>query len=258
MKKAKIIAHRGANRYAPQNTMPAFERAVEIGVDGTETDVRATKDGQLVLCHDYTIDGTSDGSGKISDYTYEELLRYDFGSKFSRAFSGTRIPTVEEYLACMKKDDGLSVINIEIKSCKTEKSDVVRQTIDAAKRHGVFDRLLISSFDYKILIEAKKIDPACKTGYLYPTYQQLASKWLVQPIRLAKKIHCDALHPHRNYAGGRQVRRAHKAGLLVNAWTVNEPKHVEKMLKNGVDGIITDCPDDVKAVAQRYYKKNRS
>ena len=83
MSKCKVISHRGANREAPQNTLPAFEKSIEIGVDGFETDIHLTKDGIPVVCHNYTIDETSSGQGDINELTYEELLNYDFGAYFT-------------------------------------------------------------------------------------------------------------------------------------------------------------------------------
>ena len=147
MNKPKIIAHRGANRYAPQNTIPAFEKAIELGADGTETDVHSTKDGYIVICHNDTVDEMSNGTGAIGSYMFEDIRKLDFGSKFSKDFAGVTLPTVEEYLECMQKSDKLSVMNIEIKPCKTDRADIVRKTIDAAKAYGLFDKLRISSFD---------------------------------------------------------------------------------------------------------------
>jgi glycerophosphoryl diester phosphodiesterase len=89
----KIISHRGANKYAPQNTIPAFQKALEFNVEGFENDVHVTKDGVVVVCHNYTIDETSNGKGKIADYTFEELRKFDFGSYFSEEFAGTKIPS---------------------------------------------------------------------------------------------------------------------------------------------------------------------
>lgn len=257
LKKPKIIAHRGANRHAPQNTIPAFEKALEIGVDGTETDVHSTKDGYIVICHNDTVDEMSNGTGAIGNYMFEDIRKLDFGSKFSEEFAGTTLPTVEEYLDCMAKDDSLSIINIEIKPCKTDRADIVRKTIDAVKERGLFDKLLISSFDYKMLIEVKKYNKNCKTAYLYPTYGQIVSKWLIQPLHLAKKIGCDALHPHKAFANKLLVKRAHNAGMKVNAWTVDEEKDIIKMVQNGVDGIITDCPDYVEQVVDKYLAENQ-
>ena len=112
----KILAHRGANKHAPQNTIPAFLKAIELGADGVENDVHLTKDGELVICHNYTIDETSDGKGNISDYTLEELKKFDFGSYFSPDFAGTKIPTLHEFLEIA---DPFSIINVEIKSPKS-------------------------------------------------------------------------------------------------------------------------------------------
>ena len=232
MNKPKIIAHRGANRYAPQNTIPAFEKAVELGADGTETDVHITKDGHIVICHNDTVDEMSNGTGAIGDYMFDDIRKLDFGSKFSKDFAGVTLPTVEEYLECMK-------------------------TIEAVKDYGLFDELLISSFDYKMLVEAKKYDPKCKTAYLYPIYGQVVRRWFFQPLHLAQKIGCDALHPHKAFATKALVRRAHAAGIKVNAWTVDDERDVIQMLENGVDGIITDRPDYVEGIVDRYLAEHK-
>ena len=156
MKHCNVISHRGANCFAPQNTLPAFEKSVELKVDGFETDVHLTKDGVPVLCHNYTINATSDSKGSITDYTYEELLGFDFGSYFSPAYSGTKIPTVDEFLTLAEKAD-LKVLNIELKSPKeAREAEIVELTIDMVKEHGLFDRLLISSFNPELLVRAKE------------------------------------------------------------------------------------------------------
>lgn len=104
----------------------------------------------------------SNGTGAIGDYMFDDIRKLDFGSKFSKDFAGVTLPTVEEYLECMKKSDKLSVMNIEIKPNKSEREDIVRKTIEAVKDYGLFDELLISSFDYKMLVEAKKYDPSAR------------------------------------------------------------------------------------------------
>ena len=147
----KILAHRGANKHAPQNTIPAFLKAIELGAEGVENDVHLTKDGALVICHNYTIDETSDGKGNISDYTLEELKRFDFGAYFSPDFKGTQIPTLHEFLDIA---DPFEIINVEIKSPKSGEKEIVRKTIECVKEHHLFDRLIISSFDPRLLVEA--------------------------------------------------------------------------------------------------------
>ena len=254
MKKINIIAHRGANKYAPQNTLPAFEKAVDLNSDGTETDVHLTKDGYVVICHNPTVDEMSNGTGKIVDYNFEDIRKLDFGKKFSSEFEGTPLPTLEEYLECMEKAECIKIINVEIKPNKNEREELVSKTIDAAKRHGVFDKLLISSFDYKMLKEAKRVDPSCKTAYLYPTYASMLMIWGFFSFTLAKSIKCDALHPHKGFISKRTIDKAHKKGMTVNAWTVNEEQDILALIEKGVDGLITDRPDYVREVIEKHYK----
>ena len=143
--KTNVISHRGANFFAPQNTIPAFEKSLEIGVDGFETDVHLTKDGVPVLCHNYTINATSNKKGNITDYTYAELQRFDFGNYFSPIYKGTKIPTVDEFLSLVEKSD-ISILNIELKSPKENTSaELVAKTIDLVKEHGLMEKLIISS-----------------------------------------------------------------------------------------------------------------
>ena len=105
----KIIAHRGANRYAPQNTMPAFNKAIELGIDGFENDVHLTKDGYIVVCHNYTVDETSNGTGTITEMTLDELRALDFGVYFCSDFKGTKIPLLSEFFEICK---GIEKINV--------------------------------------------------------------------------------------------------------------------------------------------------
>lgn len=237
-----VISHRGANKYAPQNTLPAFKKAVEIGCDGFETDVHITKDGKIVLCHNYTIDETSNGKGLIAEKTLSELKSYDFGSYFNKRFEGTEIPTIDEFLSFVETTD-ISVLNIEIKSPKENETSIVRETIKAVKEHGLFDKLLISSFDPKLLVEAKQIDKNCKTGYLYAPNHLITYRIMWQPFKFAKSIGCDAIHPHCMYVGPRYAEAAREAGLMLNPWTVDVELYINKMLDCKVDGIITNYPD---------------
>ena len=252
MSKPLVISHRGANVYAPQNTLPAFEMSLEIGVDGFETDVHVTKDGIPVICHNYTVDETSDGKGEISSMTLEQLRELDFGGYFSPRYKGTKIPTVDEFLSLVEKTD-LELMNIELKSPKQAESNIVSLTINAVKEHGLFDKLLISSFDPKLLVEAKKIDSKCRTGFLYSPDKPLALKMFRQPVEFAKSIRADALHPYEYYVLKEDyVKQAHDAGILVNPWTVDSDKNIERMIFFGVDGIITNRPDVVNGLIYKH------
>lgn len=253
MKKINVISHRGANIYAPQNTLPAFEKSIAIGVDGFETDIHITKDDKLVLCHNYTIDETSNGKGSIAEMTLEGLEHYDFGSYFSPKFKGTKIPTIDEFLSLVERTD-ISVLNIELKSPGETETAIVKETISRVKAHGLFDRLIISSFDPKLLIEAKEIDETCKTGFLYSPTKSITykNKLISRPVEFAKSINADALHPLYIFVDERYVENAHNAGLMVNPWTVDSVRSIEKMIKSGVDGIITNFPDVVNGILEKY------
>ena len=236
----KILAHRGANKAAPQNTIPAFLKAIEMGAHGVENDVHLTADGHLVIVHDYAIDNMSNGTGLVSDYTLEELKKFDFGSYFSPEFAGTQIPTLHEFLDIADK---FEVINIEIKSPKQKGTDIVKKTIDAVKEHGLFDRLVISSFDDTLLVEAKEIDKTVKTGLLYSPDSPIIEKVFDDPFAYAKKIGADALHPLCFYVDEEYIETAHKNGLIVNPWCVNLPEGMKAMSEWECDGIISDVPD---------------
>lgn len=249
MYSVNIIAHRGANKRAPQNTLPAFRKAIEMGTHGFETDVHLTKDGVPVICHNYTIDATSNGTGKIEEMTLSQLKTYDFGSYFSNEFKGTTLPTLEEFLE-LAQGKGLKILNIELKPEKdTQRREaLVRKTLELVEKYGLSDILLISSFSKEILRYIKKVDPKCKTAFLYPAGYWRAFLVAFPPFRAMNAMDCSASHPHKLCIKGNYVKNAHKAGLQVNVWTVDEADEIRNMIKAGVDGIITDCPDRVHQI----------
>ncbi len=243
IKDCNVIAHRGANLVAPQNTLEAFRKAIEIGCDGFETDIHLTKDGIPVVCHNFTIDETSDGQGAIKDMTLEELRQYDFGKYKSPEFEGVKIPTLDEFLEVSKElGDKMKVLNIELKSEHWGQAgtELAQKTIDAVKNHGLFDKLLISSFDPSLLVVCKKVDKNCKTGILYSPNHMISIKIAPRPVSFAKEIGADALHPFHMLVTRLYVERAHRAGIQVNPWTVNKDTTIKHLADLGVDGIITD------------------
>ncbi|MBQ7687758.1 MAG: glycerophosphodiester phosphodiesterase [Clostridia bacterium] len=250
----KIIAHRGANKKAPQNTLPAFRTAIAEGTDGFETDVHLTKDGRLVICHNYTVDATSDGRGDITSYTLEELRLFDFGSYFGADFRGTRLPTLEEFLQ-VAADGDVEVINIELKSPREKNSPIAKKTLALCKEFGLLDRVLISSFDPRILKTVKQLDPRCRTGLLYPINRlRVCRPVFFEPFSIAKSVDADYIHPMYAFVNRAVVKAAHAMGLGVNVWTVDDARTVRFMLACGVDGLITDCPLEVRGYAQEYAK----
>ena len=273
MKKINIISHRGANKYAPQNTIPAFKKSVEIGIDGFETEGKsvgksskkasaktalpkecATLQKKLTKAFGTKVEMKySDGKGKIAEKTLKELESYDFGGYFSPKYKNTKIPTVDEFLSFVEGTD-ISVLNIELKSPEENETAIVRETIRLVKEHGLFEKLIISSFDPKLLVEAKEIDQSTKTGLLYSPNQRSTYKnrLISRPIDYAKSIGVDAIHPIHMFVDERLVSNAHEAGILVNPWTVDSVKQIERMIKCGVDGIITNFPDVVGGLLDKY------
>lgn len=249
MASCNIISHRGANKIAPQNTLPAFRKSIDFKADGFETDVHLTFDGVPVICHNYTIDETSNGNGMIANQTLEYLKTLDFGSYFHRAYKGTKMPTLEEFLSLCETAD-LKVLNIEIKPPKNNDYTVVKKTIKMVKSHGLFDKLLISSFDPIALTASKDVDSNCQTGFLYSPNSPGFLRILGKEVDFAKCIGANALHPFLWLVDRRLVDNAHKNGMTVNPWTVNKEKDIKRLVKLGVDGVITDVPNFARKVIE--------
>lgn len=245
-----VISHRGANKVTPQNTIEAFKKAIQFRADGFETDVHLTSDGVPVICHNYTIDKISDGKGAIASNTLDYLKRFDFGSYFHHSYKGVEIPTLEEFLTLSKKAN-LKVLNIEIKSPRNKDYIIVDKILDAVKAHGLFDKLLISSFDPDLLVYIKDKDENCKTGFLYSPDKPITYKRVLgNEIGFAKSIDADALHPHQMFVTQKLIDEAHENGIMVNPWTVNKEKDIIKLVKMGVDGVITDVPNIAKRLIE--------
>lgn len=253
MGKCKVISHRGSNKIAPQNTLAAFKRSVGYHVDGFETDVHLTKDGVPVIHHNYEIDKTSDGKGLISNLTFAELRDLDFGSYFHHSYKNTKIPTLDEFLDIAERAD-LKILNIELKSPENKDYSVADIVLQKVKEHNLFDKLIISSFDEDLLMYTKDIDENCPTGFLYsPNRFKFAKHWN-DMANFAKSIGADALHPQYMFVTEKYVEQAHEVGLYVNPWTVNSAREMNRLLKCGVDGLITDLPKLALETVDKFSK----
>ncbi len=233
----KIISHRGAFKYAPQNTIPAFLKAFEIGANGIEFDVQMTKDNELVICHDYTIDETSNAKGKIKDFTLEELKKFDFGIKYSPEFKNTRIPTLEEVLKIANK---FEIINIEIKSQAEKNEEVVKRVIECVKENNFTNDAVYSSFDFEVLKIMQKLDNTLKLGALFTTADFSRENKAIRKIEKVKANSLQAIHPNARFLRRQYVEECHKNGIMVNCWGANSTKKITQMFDIGCDLIITD------------------
>lgn len=233
--KTLIWGHRGAAEQAPENSMESFRLAMEMGADGIELDVHLTRDQQIVVAHDETIDRCSNGSGRILDMTLEELSRYDF-SCGKAGFSGVRIPSLAEVLELIKGSD--LTVNIEIKSGVIAYEGLEEMTMELVDQMGLADRIIYSSFNHFSLTTITAVNPGAVTGILY-------SEALIDPHLYAEHVGASAIHPHYPTVlrpGIIEACREHE--IRVHPWTADDPEAIRRLLEAGVDAIITNRPDE--------------
>jgi glycerophosphoryl diester phosphodiesterase len=231
------VAHRGASRYAPENTLAAFRLALEHGVPAVECDVRRTQDGHLVVIHDAAVDRTTDGHGAVGSFALESLRSLDAGRWFGPEFAGERIPLIEEVLEAVR---GRALIQIEIKNNPIPSEGIEHKVAGAIRRHGMEDDALVMSFDHRIIREFKSAAPRIATGILYAAR-------LIDPIAAARAAAADALCVEWGYVGRDLVDIAHQAGLGVFVWTVDDEQDIRRCADIGVDGIASN---DTRLIAR--------
>lgn len=230
----KIIAHRGASGYAPENTLEAFKLAMEMKADGIEMDVHLTKDGQVVIIHDEKIDRTSNGVGYIKDYTYEELLSFNFNHHMEQ-YEHCKLPLLSELLLMIKESEIL--LNIELKTDFYSYPGIEEKVIDLVKEYGVEDQIIYSSFNHYTLMKIKEINKEARIGLLY-------AEGMVKPWDYASHVQAEALHPfYPNLQIPQYMEECHQHNIIVNAWTVNKREDMKSLIKMEIDGIITNYPD---------------
>ncbi|SFC99888.1 glycerophosphodiester phosphodiesterase [Clostridium uliginosum] len=237
MKKTLNIAHRGLSGLYPENTMLAFEKAIEVGCDGIEIDVQLTKDGYAVICHDEELNRTTTGKGFIKDHMLEELMQLDAGIKFGEKFKGLRIPTFDEFLEYVSDKDLL--INIEIKNSIIDYENIEKIIYALISKHHIEDKVIISSFNHYSIRRCIRLARNIKTGLLY-------GDCIFEPYNYVQMVGANALHPEYNSVTKEIVERSHDNNLEVNIYTVNDEKDMKKMIDLGVDAIITNYPNLLK------------
>lgn len=233
-----VLAHRGASGHAPENTLEAFRVAMEMGAEGFELDVHVSKDGELVVIHDETVDRTTDGTGYVKDLTLRELKTLD-ASNGMAAYRGAKIPTLGEVYDLIR--DTKHIVNVEIKTDEFFYSQIEEKCLALEKEKGMEGRIVYSSFNHYTLRKMRALAPDCQLGMLYGDV-------LIDPFDYCKSTGANLLHPLKAniYVPG-FAEKAAQAGLGVNLWTVNDPETMAECLKYGV-GIITNYPDVAVAI----------
>ncbi|WP_342505682.1 glycerophosphodiester phosphodiesterase [Sporosarcina sp. FSL K6-2383] len=238
-----IYAHRGSSGTHPENTIAAFIEATRLPIHGVEFDVHLTKDGELVVIHDETIDRTSSGTGFVKDMTLAELQSFDFGSWFSSEFKGQKIPTLHEVLQVFA--DTTHHLNIELKSDIFPYDGMVKKVIALISEMDLDSRVVLSSFDHGAIRTAKQLAPHIEAA-------ALVMEVLVEPLDYIHAIPADALHLFFPAALRPSIRQVLEVGTTVRTFTVNEEQYAQALLDVGVAAIFTDFPEKMLT----YLNKN--
>ncbi len=243
-----IVAHRGSSGRAPENTLAAFEMALEQGSDMIECDVRLTKDEEVVVFHDRTLDRTTNGKGPIEEQTLEELKRLDAGSWFSSRFSGERIPTLCEALRLL---ENRAFLNIELKadSRTHRRHDLLEeQVLRAVKNQQAESRVFLGSFNHRLVRVIKERNPQLMTAVIYKATRDFPFR----PSRLVTRAKADAFVCGRWWLRSRLLTDVQDHHIPIFVYTVNRENDVKKMARLNVDGVITNFPDIVNNILKRF------
>lgn len=237
----KNFAHRGFSGRYPENTMLAFQKAVELeGCDGIEMDVHLTKDGELVIIHDEKIDRTCvNGTGYVKDYTLGELKQFDVSFRFAGECEPQKIPTLREYFELVKADS--IITNIELKTGIFEYAGIEKKVYDMIEEFKLKDRIIISSFNHFSVMRMKELCPDMKCGFLTET-------WMLDAGHYTKAAGVECLHPIFYNLTEEVVAEVKGQGIEINTWTVNEVEDIRTMIARGVTSVISNYPDRVNLV----------
>lgn len=221
----KVIGHRGDSGRAPENTILAFKKAIEVGADGIELDVHLSIDKYLIVRHDEFLN-TDQGIKKIKDMTLKEIKEVDVGK-------GERVPTLDEVLNVICQRDFL--LNVEVKYGYSKYPGIEETLIDKLRLFNMTSKTIISSFNFDSLRKIKKIAPEFSIGLLY-------DKNIEDIYIVAQNMHARSIHPHYREVNEELAAECKKAKIEIYPWTVNEKEEMNRLIDIGVDGIITNFP----------------
>jgi glycerophosphoryl diester phosphodiesterase len=241
-----VIGHRGFSGEAPENTQTSFKKAMEVGADMIELDVHLSKEAQVVVIHDDTLNRTTNGKGKVANYTLGELKELDAGSWFGAQFSGEHIPTLREVLELTR---GRILLNIELKRGDHRQytiSDLADRALKEVENAEMLNQVLFSSFDPLAIERIREKNPCIPVALIY-------SKSWSSPQEVTGERPIPVLSCLGTVLTQTNTTKARQQGMKILVWTVNTEKHMERFLNMGVDGIITNYPDRlIKILKEKY------
>lgn len=237
--RTRVIAHRGLSGIAPENTLIAMKKALDLGADMIEIDVTLTRDGHVVLLHDETLDRTTNGRGRALEVTLEEIRRLDAGSWFAAEYAGEKIPTLAEALDLVK---GNILLNIEIKGeavTETVEGGIVDKVLQLVRERNMLKEVVISSFEPRALLHARELSAEVKTASLFEDKIHRGQS----PLEVMDAVQSNGFNLSRKEVNREIVEECHRHGRPVAVYTVNRKKGMRKLIALGVDAMFTDHPD---------------
>lgn len=230
----QIIAHRGASSECPENTRSAIARALELGVDWIEIDVRLTKDGEWVVIHDETLERFGAGKAAVEEMDLAQLKRVDIGSWFGRQFEGEKILTLREAVRMVLASSSV-ILDIKTRRAAGALSATLLETLAAED----LSRVVFSSFSPALLNALSRRRPGLRLGYLFKNFPLLRMRTLSQGFLYS-------VHPKFEVFSARVAAEAKARGFRTFVWTVNQSQRLEEVLRWGGDGVFTDDPAAVR------------
>jgi glycerophosphoryl diester phosphodiesterase len=245
--KVSIVAHRGLSASAPENTMVAFRLAAEAGCDLIEFDVHLTKDDQLVVIHDDTLDRTTDGTGYVRDHTLAEIKRLDASKGFS-AYPSERVPSLDEVVTWSLK--ARAALSLEIKqpapiTGRPKYSQIAARVADVLTSHDLVERTLVHSFDQPTLRELRGLLPHVPTAISY------GGGAFIDPLVLGRAADASGIHPWWQSVSAELCKVAHEARMHVHGWGMPDPLDpvvIGLLVRAGVDSIDAADPRPLRAL----------
>lgn len=234
----KVTAHRGYSGRYPENTMLAFKKAVKAGCDEIELDVQLTKDDVVVVLHDERIDRTTDGTGYVRDYTYEELKQFNAAKCWNGRYETMAIPTFEEY--CLWVKDEPVTTNIEFKTSIYYYEGLEEKTIALLRKYHLEKNVMFSSFNHVSLLKAKELEPDIECGIL-------VDDGLGNAGYFCRRYGFECYHPNGAKLTEDVVESCTRHGIKINAWTINDMALLEKLADLNCSGVITNFPGICRA-----------
>lgn len=254
----RLFGHRGAAGIAPENTLPSFRLALDEGAEYLELDVHATRDGVPVVIHDATLERTTDGAGAVREHSLAELGRYDAGFRFEREGDhpfrgrGVRVPPLEALL-----DEFAGVpLNIEVKQADPP---IAERVVSLLERRGALDRVLLAAEQHAILQRIRACAPRVATSASFLEAQEFFERCLRGDFAgfapRARALQIPTRFGDLELVTAQTLAAAHRHGLEMHVWTVNEEEEIERLLRLGVDGVMSDHPGRLVAVARRLGRR---